>query len=122
MVQIGTPVELFERPQHTFVGHFIGSPGMNVLPCEAKGDRAVFEGHEVMLEGPTHGDGGRTDLGIRPEYVGFGDTGIPAHVTKVADIGRHYVVSAMVGNTALKAVDRTQRARAGLAGLPAIQT
>ncbi|EEE35332.1 sn-glycerol-3-phosphate import ATP-binding protein UgpC 2 [Rhodobacteraceae bacterium KLH11] len=104
VVQIGTPVELFERPQHTFVGHFIGSPGMNVLPCEAKGDRAIFEGYEVMLEGSAHGDGGRTDLGIRPEYVGFGDTGIPAHVTKVSDIGRHYVVSAMVGNTALKAV------------------
>ncbi|WP_299984753.1 ABC transporter ATP-binding protein [uncultured Ruegeria sp.] len=104
VVQIGTPVELFERPQHTFVGHFIGSPGMNVLPCEARGDRAVFEGHEVTLEGPTHGDGGRTDLGIRPEYVGFSDTGIPARVTKVSDIGRHYVVSAMVGNTALKAV------------------
>ena len=34
IVQIGTPVELFERPRHTFVGHFIGSPGMNVLPCE----------------------------------------------------------------------------------------
>ena len=104
VVQIGTPVELFERPQHTFVGHFIGSPGMNVLPCEAKGDRAVFEGHEVMLEGPTNGDGGRTDLGIRPEYVGFGDAGIPAQVTKVSDIGRHFVVSAMVGNTPLKAV------------------
>ena len=34
VVQIGSPVELFERPRHTFVGHFIGSPGMNVLPCE----------------------------------------------------------------------------------------
>ena len=33
IVQIGTPVELFERPTHTFVGHFIGSPGMNILPC-----------------------------------------------------------------------------------------
>jgi glycerol transport system ATP-binding protein len=33
VVQIGTPVDLFEKPQHTFVGHFIGSPGMNVLPC-----------------------------------------------------------------------------------------
>ena len=30
IVQIGTPVELFERPRHTFVGHFIGSPGMNI--------------------------------------------------------------------------------------------
>ena len=39
IVQIGTPVELFERPTHTFVGHFIGSPGMNVLPCEVKGGK-----------------------------------------------------------------------------------
>ncbi|SHF22499.1 carbohydrate ABC transporter ATP-binding protein, CUT1 family [Ruegeria intermedia] len=104
VVQIGTPVELFERPQHTFVGHFIGSPGMNVLPCEARGDRALFEGHEVVLEGPVSGSGGRTDLGIRPEYVGFGPEGIPAHVTKVADIGRHFVVSAMVGASPVKAV------------------
>ena len=37
VVQAGTPVELFERPRHTFVGHFIGSPGMNVLPCEVDG-------------------------------------------------------------------------------------
>jgi multiple sugar transport system ATP-binding protein len=32
VVQVGTPVELFEHPTHTFVGHFIGSPGMNILP------------------------------------------------------------------------------------------
>ena len=32
-VQIGTACDLFERPQHTFVGHFIGSPGMNFLPA-----------------------------------------------------------------------------------------
>ena len=37
IVQIGTPEELFERPSHTFVGYFIGSPGMNVLPVELDG-------------------------------------------------------------------------------------
>ena len=37
VVQIGTPDELFERPAHTFVGYFIGSPGMNVLPAEVRG-------------------------------------------------------------------------------------
>ena len=42
IVQIGTPVELFERPAHTFVGHFIGSPGMNVLPCEVEGGQATL--------------------------------------------------------------------------------
>ena len=33
-VQIGTPDDLFARPEHTFVGYFIGSPGMNFLPAE----------------------------------------------------------------------------------------
>lgn len=33
-VQIGSPEDLFERPAHTFVGHFIGSPGMNFMPAQ----------------------------------------------------------------------------------------
>ena len=104
VVQIGTPVELFERPQHTFVGHFIGSPGMNVLPCEVRGDRAVFQGHEVALEGPVTGQGGLLKLGVRPEHIVIGTAGVPARVTKVADVGRHFVVEAMVGDSAVKVV------------------
>ena len=104
VVQIGTPVDLFERPQHTFVGHFIGSPGMNVLPCELKGDHALFEGHNVALEGPLTNRGGAPQIGIRPEYITVSDTGLPATVTKVADVGRHYVIDAIVGSTKLKVV------------------
>ncbi|XDA99000.1 ABC transporter ATP-binding protein [Sulfitobacter sp. LCG007] len=107
VVQIGTPVDLFERPQHTFVGHFIGSPGMNILPCESRGDRALFEGHEVMLEGPVSGAGGTEHLGIRPEHVSVGEGGIPARLLNVADVGRHFVLDAIVGNTRLKAVSET---------------
>ncbi len=48
VVQSGTPVELFERPAHTFVGHFIGSPGMNLLPCEIDAAGVPrFAGHAV---------------------------------------------------------------------------
>ena len=104
VVQIGTPVELFERPQHTFVGHFIGSPGMNILPCEAAGDRARFQVHEIVLEGPVTGQGGTLTLGVRPEHVGLAPGGFPARVAKVSDVGRHYVVDAMVGDARLKAV------------------
>ncbi len=104
VVQIGTPVELFERPQHTFVGHFIGSPGMNVLPCDLTGDHAVFEGHSVALEGPVKSRNGAPEIGIRPEYISISETGVPATVTKVADVGRHFVIDAVVGNTKLKAV------------------
>ncbi len=49
VVQAGTPQELFESPKHTFVGYFIGSPGMNILPCALDGDAAVVEGRRFPL-------------------------------------------------------------------------
>ncbi|MEM6387595.1 MAG: ABC transporter ATP-binding protein [Pseudomonadota bacterium] len=104
VVQIGTPVELFERPQHTFVGHFIGSPGMNILPAVVENGRATLHGQDVPLEGAIKGEGGTTELGIRPEYISLAQTGIPARVRKVSDVGRHAVVEAMVGDTPVKAV------------------
>ncbi len=105
VVQIGTPVELFERPQHTFVGHFIGSPGMNVLPATEEANGVVtFEGHPITLEGKVSGTGGKTELGIRPEFVSLGGDGLEAWVRKVSDVGRHSVIEAMVGGTAVKAV------------------
>ncbi|AVO39637.1 ABC transporter ATP-binding protein [Pukyongiella litopenaei] len=104
IVQIGTPVELFERPQHTFVGHFIGSPGMNILPCEVTGGGARFEGHAVALEGPVTRTGALTEIGVRPEHVRLADDGIPAVVHKAADLGRHMVVEAHVGDRVINAV------------------
>ncbi len=104
IVQIGTPVELFERPQHTFVGHFIGSPGMNILPASVENGRVTFEGVNVAVEGPVSGAGGRTELGIRPEFVTLAEMGVPARVRRVADVGRHAVIEAIVGDTAVKAV------------------
>lgn len=105
VVQIGTPVELFERPTHTFVGHFIGSPGMNVLPCEVKNGAAFFNGQQVQLEGEiVNGAGGKTEIGVRPEYVSLGKSGLQARVRKVADVGRHNVVEAMVGDQKVAAI------------------
>ena len=42
VVQVGTPKELFEKPEHAFVGHFIGSPGMNLLPCSLEKVIRIF--------------------------------------------------------------------------------
>ena len=104
VVQVGTPVELFERPQHTFVGHFIGSPGMNIIPCEIVDRGAVLHGRPIAAEGPVGRADGRTEIGVRPEFVRIAETGIPATVRKAADIGRHVVVEAMVGETVVNAI------------------
>jgi glycerol transport system ATP-binding protein len=81
-VQIGSASDLFERPQHTFVGHFIGSPGMNFLPA-------------TLLPGAP---AGATKLGVRPEYVTIaaaGDAGaLPATVAQVQDVGTYWLVTA----------------------------
>ncbi|MFN4140546.1 ABC transporter ATP-binding protein [Aestuariivirga sp.] len=93
VVQAGTPIELFERPQHTFVGHFIGSPGMNVIPCEVKGGKAVFGGEAVDVGNGEAATGrGRTELGVRPEFVSIASSGIAAEVVRVSDAGRYRIV------------------------------
>jgi glycerol transport system ATP-binding protein len=94
IVQTGTPIELFERPSHTFVGHFIGSPGMNVLPCEVKGGKALFAGQPVdsLNASACHGEDGKLELGVRPEFVSFVEDGIPVRVVNVLDAGRYRIV------------------------------
>ena len=94
VVQIGTPVELFERPQHTFVGHFIGSPGMNVLACEVDQGQPVYGGISVETTGKvkTADPSARLEIGIRPEFISFAEQGIPVNVEKVSDAGRFSIV------------------------------
>ena len=92
IVQIGTPQDLWERPAHTFVGYFIGSPGMNVLPAAIEGATARLGDHEIALPRAVGPVEGRTALGVRPEYIRLGADGIPFHVSKVEDIGRQRIV------------------------------
>jgi glycerol transport system ATP-binding protein len=94
VMQVGTPEELFEEPQHTFVGHFIGSPGMNVLPCEVSGDGAVIAGHKVATANKAPKAASGAEIGVRPEFVSFARTGLPARVSKVSDAGRFSIVEA----------------------------
>jgi glycerol transport system ATP-binding protein len=102
IVQIGTPDELFERPKHTFVGYFIGSPGMNVLPVEVEGTRARLGDQTIELSAAPKGRA--SELGIRPEYVKVGSEGMPVSVTKVEDIGRHKVVRVKVAGRDIAAI------------------
>lgn len=92
VVQIGTPKELFERPEHTFVGHFIGSPGMNIIPCETNNGKAVFAGHAIKTENKAGKNDTNTEIGVRPEFVRFSKTGLEARVLKVSDLGRSRVI------------------------------
>ncbi|MFK7745165.1 MAG: ABC transporter ATP-binding protein [Roseobacter sp.] len=106
VVQIGTPQELFERPAHTFVGYFIGSPGMNLFDAEITGTTAGIAGTQVQLGagyGPTSG---KTQVGVRPEFIKLTDdpSGLAARVTRVEDVGRHKIVRLDVNGNEISAI------------------
>ncbi|GGH44667.1 ATP-binding cassette domain-containing protein [Frigidibacter albus] len=97
VVQLGTPEELFETPAHTFVGYFIGSPGMNLLDASIAGTCARLAGAELALARDYGTPQGRTQIGIRPEYVTLTEgTGLPFALTRVEDVGRHRIVRGTV--------------------------
>lgn len=97
VVQMGTPQELFERPQHTFVGYFIGSPGMNVIPAHVEGNQAHIEGTTIQLNYGYKGmSGSNVEIGVRPEFTSLheGGEGLPITIKRVEDVGRYKIVRA----------------------------
>ena len=109
VLQVGTPQELFETPQHTFVGYFIGSPGMNLLPCQLEDDAAVVEGQRVPVapDAARKGReaGGAFEIGIRPQFLRLGlqpNGGVPVTITAVEDLGNFKIVTTRLGSQLLK--------------------
>ena len=93
IVQTGTPVELFEKPKHTFVGHFIGSPGMNILPCKIDNGNISINGKKIEAKvNLKENNFSKTEVGIRPEFIEFNKDGLPVKILKVSNTGRHKIV------------------------------
>ncbi len=123
VVQIGTPEELFDEPEHTFVGYFIGSPGMNILPAMIAGNTVSVAGKYIQLPREYSAISGDVELGIRPEFVSVvdaqtvGDNGMPITVRAVEDIGRFKIVR---GDLDGFSVDAVIAAEANVPAQPAV--
>lgn len=116
VVQIGTPEELFERPAHTFVGYFIGSPGMNVIPAKVSKDHAMVHGEAIQLSEGYGEMTGAVALGIRPEFMRLSDAdGLPVRIRRIEDVGRHKIVRAdLFGQEINIVADEAQEIRADM--------
>ena len=86
--QIGSPLDLYERPANKFVAQFIGSPTMNVVPVSpAKGGVTLADGSFQSL--PHLKDtSAAAELGIRPEHIDVVQSGKNV-LTAVADVVEH---------------------------------
>ncbi|NLD70729.1 MAG: ABC transporter ATP-binding protein [Limnobacter sp.] len=109
VVQIGNAAQLFERPEHSFVGYFIGSPGMNFLPARWHDGSIEVDGHRLGA-GPDPqrlASAGEFTLGVRPEYVRLAAPeapgALPVQVEKTQDVGTYGLLTTRRGDALIRA-------------------
>src|SRR5438874_2373915 len=93
--QLGTPLEVYDRPANVFVAQFIGTPPMNLV--QATVADSTLRASSFALPLPFALESGRNVIiGIRPEHLTRGDA-IRAHVDMVEPIGHESIVYASAG-------------------------
>ena len=111
VVQIGSAQQLFEAPAHTFVGYFIGNPGMNLITAAFSADGVRIPGVNEFLPVRRGLRMGETlTLGIRPEFVECVPAGtsgsLPAQVIAARNMGTHWLVDCKLGEHRIAAKQR----------------
>jgi multiple sugar transport system ATP-binding protein len=109
--QIGTPLELYDRPDNQFVASFIGSPAMNFLKGSVKANgSASFQGPNglklPLASAPANSDGRPVVYGVRPEHFTIADDGAEAEIVVVEPTGSETQVFAKLGGEQVVAVFR----------------
>ena len=111
ILQVDTPLAVYDSPADVFVAQFIGSPPMNVLRGRM-GEREVeIEGHTLSVarqDGYSAGE--EVAVGVRAENIEVvregRDGALPAEVSVVEPLGSHLLVTLLLGGQVLKATTR----------------
>jgi len=110
--QLGSPIEIYERPASTFVAGFIGSPSMNLIDGQMAEDGntlTLTNGSVINMPSP-RAAGKAVKLGIRPEHFGLGEgeNQVPLHVRVVEQLGADTLVHGNLGDTTVQMVLRLE--------------
>jgi multiple sugar transport system ATP-binding protein len=107
LLQIATPREIYERPATSFIGSFLGTPRMNLLPARAEGDEILAGPFRLLRPGATLP--AKIEVGIRAEHVtlgGEGEPGAGGEVVAVEPLGAETHIVVRVGELELRAHSR----------------
>jgi multiple sugar transport system ATP-binding protein len=109
--QMGSPLELYDKPENQFVAGFIGSPAMNFLKGKIHvNGAATFEGPNgvklPLKTAPANSDGKPVVYGVRPEHFTIADDGAEAEIVVVEPTGSETQVFAKLGGEQVVAVFR----------------
>ena len=102
--QIGTPLELYDRPANTFVATFIGAPSMNLFDATSDGQGVRVDGHVLPLANGGAENERPLRYGIRPEHLDLSDDGFPATISVVEPTGSETILFLKFGTIDLVAV------------------
>jgi len=107
VVQRSNAQELFENPRDTYVGTFIGSPGMNFIPAELHDGGVSLTGTRIIKSADLSNVESTAELliGIRPEHLTFSKSdydGVSATVQAVQDHGSVQIVELAIGKATAK--------------------
>ena len=111
--QVGTPLDLYDRPGNLFVAGFIGSPAMNFIKGKVSGGKFVSEGGLALPVGrlPKTADGKSIEgmavtYGLRPEHIRLDPEGLKADVVVIEPTGSETQVIAKAGSHEITCVFR----------------
>ncbi len=119
--QVGSPLDLYDRPANLFVAGFIGSPAMNMFEGIYRADGAgpaieVAGAARIPLQQPYQvADGTAVIVGIRPEHMpvgAAGEPGIPCTIELVEPTGLGTILHVQPFGATLKAFTLTRDATA----------
>jgi multiple sugar transport system ATP-binding protein len=112
--QIGTPLELYDRPGNVFVAGFIGSPAMNFFNGTVRRNGAMefqcADGLKLPLGAPSAADGKAAVYGVRPEHFTLAEDGAEAEIQVVEPTGSETQLVAKLGGQNVLAVFRERHA------------
>ena len=100
--QIGTPMELYDKPQTRFVAGFIGSPAMNFIDAtlSESGTSIAFGENTLHLEKKLNTPSNHITLGFRPEHLKLDENGsIALQVMLTENLGGESVIHANLAGT-----------------------
>jgi multiple sugar transport system ATP-binding protein len=110
--QIGAPLDLYDRPNNTFVASFIGSPSMNLISGTClQGDKPGLnlEDGAVLPLAESRRSSSSVVFGIRPEHIVIDQaSGVPAEIVAVEPTGSETHATAVIGKQPISCVFRTR--------------
>jgi ABC-type sugar transport system ATPase subunit len=101
IVQVGTPREVFARPQTRAVAGFIGTPPMNLLDGVWQEQAVTVLGYALPVAAASAAPRDVT-LGVRPGDLRVAERGLPAHVERIEDLGDSSIVSFVAAGKLVK--------------------